>query len=153
MKHIAVLAMVIFLVLPAISCAENNLFTGELDATLTFSGPQWIISITDDGQLEINGKAIDKMSDPEIKETMLKLRDWLISQEQDRSLIYQYGWQTRNLLTKLDVCQQISKDFERVAKECIAEFSAYVKKQEMGWEIVAEGLKEIDKILTKGGVK
>lgn len=67
--------------------------------------PVFTISVTDDGQIQLNGKAIERMSDPEIKETMLELRKYLLQQQRDRSLVRQYEHQTEYLLREIERCQ------------------------------------------------
>jgi len=112
MKRLLVLLAIVFLV-ANVTLAEDIPTNFTSDASLAISAiqqPMWTISIIPDGQLEINGKAVDKMSDPEIKETMLKLREWLITQEQDRSLVIHYDRQTGYLLEELEKCLKEKKE-------------------------------------------
>ncbi len=110
MKRVMVLlAMVLcFLTVPCFGedINKNNLTaTSEHDSSFTPLTQTWTISITDNGQLEINGKSVERMSDPELKATMLELRNYLIQQQQDRSLVNQYDRQTTYLLQELEKCQ------------------------------------------------
>jgi hypothetical protein len=73
----------------------------------TFESPQtWALSITDDGQLEINGKSIERMSDPELKAIMLEIRDALAKQNEDNELLWHYNRQTGYLLEELEKCKE-----------------------------------------------
>jgi hypothetical protein len=69
-------------------------------------GPQWTLSIRDDGQLEINGKAVEKMSDPEIKSIMQEIVVWIRKQRGEGALVRQYDRQTGYLLQELEKCHK-----------------------------------------------
>ena len=81
----------------------------SMTMTMTTTGPQWTLYITDDGQLEINGKAVEKMSDPEIKVIMQEIAAGLRKQSRDSSLVQLYDRQTEYLLDQLERCRKEKK--------------------------------------------
>lgn len=97
----------IFLKAPPID--GGHTYTGDIAPLSVLTEPAWTLSITDDGQLMINGKAIEKMSDPEIKATMKELFKWLESQQRDRGLVEHYDRQTGYLLKELEACRNGKK--------------------------------------------
>ena len=64
----------------------------------------WTLGIDEDGQLFINGKSIEKMSDPELKETMRLFREYLIKGQKDNQLVDMMDKQTGYLLNELEKC-------------------------------------------------
>lgn len=83
----------------------NSSYVGELQI-IEQPEPDWTLSITEDGQLMLNKKAVDKMSDPEIKATMKKLFEYLDNQNRDRSLVDYYDRQTGYLLERVEALQK-----------------------------------------------
>jgi len=103
-----ILLLLVILVAPAWAI-ESDTETTYISSLLIPSDSVFTISITDDGQLELNGKPIDRMSDPEIKETMMKFRGYLEQQQQENWLIKQYDRQTEYLLKELERCLKLKR--------------------------------------------
>lgn len=93
-------------VLFSIACGEENLITttGE-NAIQLLSGPQHTLSFTFDGQIEIDGKPIEKMSDPEIKVAIREFVDAYKKQVENDGLVNYYNRQTGYLLDELTKCK------------------------------------------------
>jgi hypothetical protein len=68
--------------------------------TISFPSPTMSISV--DGQVSIDGVPIEKLSDPEIKESMKKIAYYM----QESSWISQFDRQTTYLLQELEKCQK-----------------------------------------------
>lgn len=75
--------------------------TGNLVSTKP--AESWTLSITEDGQLEINGKPIEKMSHPELKTIMREIADGFKAQYEWRDMCCR---QTDYLLRELEACQK-----------------------------------------------
>ncbi len=60
---------------------------------------------TVDGQIEIDGKAIEKMSDPEIKIAIKEIANALKKQAENDELVEYYDKQTDYLLEELEKCR------------------------------------------------
>jgi hypothetical protein len=58
----------------------------------------------EDGTLEIDGKPIEKMSDPEIKAAIKEIAAAMKKQTENNELVKQYDRQTGYLLQELEKC-------------------------------------------------
>lgn len=106
MKRLIVLIGLI-LMMGGIVMAEDKQSSMAIDGeSVLFLETSYLVSpemvIKPDGQIEINGVPIEKMSDPEIKESMKKIAEAM----QQNSIIEQYDRQTGYLLEALDKCQR-----------------------------------------------
>jgi hypothetical protein len=106
MKTFELVALILFALVTGVQAEETD---SAAQFTSVNKGPQWTLSIRDDGQLEINGKAVEKMSDPEIKSIMQEIAVWLREQSRDLSLAQQYDRLTEYLLDQLERCRKEKK--------------------------------------------
>ena len=67
--------------------------------------PKHTLVFTADGQIEIDGKAIEKMSDPEIKIAIKEIAAALKKQTENDELVKYYDRQTDYLLKELEKCK------------------------------------------------
>ncbi len=70
------------------------------------SEAQHTLSFTLDGQIEIDGKPIEKMSDPEIKASIKELVAAFKKQVENDEMVKYYDRQTGYLLQELGKCQE-----------------------------------------------
>lgn len=130
MKNI--LVIVFLMVLCSVSYGQDIVFSEG-------SAKTWTLSITDDGQLEIDGKSVEKMSHPEIKAIMKEIAAGFQAQ---------YEWHDRYLFQELEACQKRTWEAIEIADRCLRIFEAYDKT-------IQEGLNEMSKILNpkKGEIR
>ncbi len=83
---------------------DNTTTTGALEIR-PFKA-QHTLSFTSDGQIEINGKPVEKMSDPEIKAAIREFVDAYKKQVENDEMVKYYDRQTGYLLQELEKCQK-----------------------------------------------
>lgn len=139
---IAILCLGLFLISIALANDETSNVTssGTITYLPTEPAQTWTLSITEDGQLVINGKSIDRMRDPEIKAIMRDVADALKKQSQNDEWIRYYDQQTGYLLKELKACADRTDQVIEIALDCINKFDTYLGK-------VDKGIREIENIL------
>ena len=89
------------------------------DSNLTFDDANMVefhvsgrptMTIDQDGTVTINGKHIDKMDTPEIRDAMISIAKSL----QEQSMVSFYGRQTDRLLIQLKACTEALESYEQV---------------------------------------
>lgn len=111
MKYIRVILILIVALCGAIflychvATAEDKITTVTADGTFTFAvehepGPE--IEFTQDGRVFLNGKLIQELDHPEIKEAIISIAESL----RENSMIAYYDRQTTYLLTEIERLQK-----------------------------------------------
>jgi hypothetical protein len=140
----------------AMACADEvavtePLYFGETSTTATITSaialavPSWNVSISEDGQLSINGTPVERMSDPEIKEAMKEIVGYVKAERADRWLIDQYDRQTGYLLRELERCGERKESLERINRELfgiVKKYENIVSASRVG---IADVMREIKK--------
>jgi hypothetical protein len=116
---------------PLIDFSDTSTSATMIGAVEIRTGPEFTLSIATDGQLSLNGKSIDRMSDPEIKATMREIAKWLEAQGRDRSMVNYYDRQTGFLLEELGACQKKLKVEPSYLKDCLVE---RYRQYEVAWD-------------------
>lgn len=106
---VVLLILVVPIIIGSFGLKGGDALAGEKEDLFitgpTFSlNPYHTLSITDDGQLEIDGKPVERMSDPEIKAILKEIAESLRKSVENNSLIQHYDRQTGYLLKELEKC-------------------------------------------------
>jgi len=100
--HLVDAVVICFFILAFSPLCNSADITNPTDALVA---PQiWTLSITEEGQLEINGIPIEKMSDPEIKAAVKEMAAAMKKQAENDELVKHYDRQTGYLLQELEKC-------------------------------------------------